>query len=103
MNKKNLAASIEFCRSECKKLLDGGFPLETLIITKSLRGYYKNPDQIAHKVLADRIGERDPGNKPKSNDRIPFVYIDTKPKPREDGRILQGDKIEHPDFVRGGS
>ena len=79
MNKKNLAASIEFCRSECKKLLDGGF-LETLIITKSLRGYYKNPDQIAHKVLADRIGERDPGNKPKSNDRIPFVYIDTKPK-----------------------
>ena len=27
MNKKNLAASIEFCRSECKKLLDGGFPL----------------------------------------------------------------------------
>ena len=103
MNKKNLAASIEFCRSECKKLLDGGFPLETLIITKSLRGYYKNPDQIAHKVLADRIGERDPGNKPKSNDRIPFVYIDTKPKPREDGRILQGDKIEHPDFIRENS
>ena len=56
---------------------------ETLIITKSLRGYYKNPDQIAHKVLADRIGERDPGNKPKSNDRIPFVYIDTKPKPEK--------------------
>ena len=100
MNKKDLAASIKFCRDECKKLLNGGFPLETLIITKSLRGYYKNPDQIAHKVLADRIGERDPGNKPKSNDRIPFVYIDTKPKPREDGRILQGDKIEHPDFIR---
>ena len=100
MNQKNLEASIEFCRSECMKLLDGKFPLDTLIITKSLRGYYKNPDQIAHKVLANRIGERDPGNKPKSNDRIPFVYIDTKPKPREDGRILQGDKIEHPDFIR---
>ena len=41
MNKKNLAASIEFCRSECKKLLDGGFPLETLIITESLRGIIK--------------------------------------------------------------
>ena len=35
---------------------------------------YKNPNSIAHKVLADRIGERDPGNKPKSNDRIPFMY-----------------------------
>ena len=43
-------------------------------ITKSLRGYYKNPQQIAHKVLADRMAERDPGNKPKANDRIPCVY-----------------------------
>ncbi len=100
MNQQNLEASIEFCRTECKKLLDGKFPLDTLVITKSLRGYYKNPDQIAHKVLADRIGERDPGNKPKSNDRIPYVYIDTKPKPRDDGRILQGDKIENPDFIK---
>ena len=25
--------------------------------------------------MADRIGERDPGNKPKPNDRIPYVYI----------------------------
>ena len=44
-------------------------------ITKSLRGYYKNPQQIAHKVLADRMAERDPGNKPKANDRIPYAYI----------------------------
>ena len=25
----------------------------------------KNPSQIAHRVLADRIAQRDPGNKPK--------------------------------------
>ena len=41
-----------------------------------MRGYYKNPQSIAHKVLADRMAERDPGNKPKSNDRIPYAYID---------------------------
>jgi DNA polymerase elongation subunit (family B) len=40
-----------------------------------LRSGYKNPQQIAHKVLADRIMERDPGNKIGSGDRIPFVYI----------------------------
>ena len=51
-----------------------------LIISKSLRGFYKKPHMIAHKVLADRMGERDPGNKPMVNDRIPYVYIQTKTK-----------------------
>jgi hypothetical protein len=27
-------------------------------------------------MLADRIGERDPGNKPQSNDRLPYCFID---------------------------
>jgi len=38
--------------------------MDYFIITKTLRSYYKNPDQIAHNVLAQRIGKRDPGNKP---------------------------------------
>tara|TARA_B100000161_G_C33257453_1_gene284113 strand:- start:36 stop:560 length:525 start_codon:yes stop_codon:yes gene_type:complete len=50
------------------------------VITKSLRGYYKNPEAIAHKVLADRIADRDPGNKPKPNDRIPYAYIQVDDK-----------------------
>lgn len=95
MNKKNVEASITFLKEELRKLLDGKFGVDMLVITKSLRGFYKNPDQIAHKVLADRIGVRDPGNKPKSNDRIPYVYIETK------GQVkLQGDKIETPGFIK---
>ena len=98
INKLDLEGSIKFCQEACEKLLRGSFPLEMLIITKSLRGFYKNPDQIAHKVLADRIGEREPGNKPKSNDRIPYVYIETK---KTRGTLeRQGDKIENPDFIR---
>ena len=68
--------------------------MDKLIITKSLRSNYKNPQQIAHKVLADRIAKRDPGNKPSSGDRIPFVYIQTNGKVR-----LQGEKIETPEFI----
>ena len=68
--------------------------MDKLIITKSLRSNYKNPQQIAHKVLADRMGKRDPGNKPSSGDRIPFVYIETKNK-----NCLQGEKIEHPEYI----
>ena len=98
INKLDLEGSIKFCQEACEKLLRGGFTLDMLIITKSLRGFYKNPDQIAHKVLADRIGEREPGNKPKSNDRIPYVYIETRKTRGTQER--QGDKIEHPDFIR---
>ena len=96
MNKKNVEMSIKFLRDELYKLLDGQFPLDMLIVTKSLRGYYKNPDSIAHKVLADRMGVRDPGNKPSSNDRIPYAYIDTHGKKIK----LQGERIEHPDYIR---
>ena len=49
---------------------------------------------IAHKVLADRIGKRDPGNKPASNDRVPYVYIETNNK-----KALQGEKIDTPSYI----
>ena len=59
-----------------------------------MREFYKNPKQIAHKVLAERMGKRDPGNKPSAGDRIPFVYIQTKDKKK-----LQGERIEHPKYI----
>ena len=68
--------------------------MDKLVITKSLRSGYKNPAQIAHKVLADRIGRRDPGNKPSVGDRIPFVYIENPDK-----KALQGERIETPDYI----
>ena len=68
--------------------------MDKLIITKSLRSGYKNPQSIAHKVLADRITARDPGNKPSSGDRIPFVYINSANK-----KALQGEKIETPTYI----
>ena len=43
-----------------------------------MRGNYKDRTRMPHAVLADRIAERDPGNKPQSNDRIAYAYIETK-------------------------
>jgi hypothetical protein len=51
--------------------------------------------QIAHEVFADRMGKRDPGNKPASGGRIPYVYIMVTDK-----KALQGDKIEHHQKVK---
>ena len=76
LNKRNIEAAKEYFVNEVKKLLNGDVDIYSLIISKSIRSMYANPTQIAHKVLADRMGDRDPGNKPKSNDRIPYCYID---------------------------
>jgi DNA polymerase elongation subunit (family B) len=94
MKEQNVETAIKFLKSSLQNLVDEKVPMDKLIITKSLRSGYKNPAQIAHKVLADRMGKRDPGNKPSVGDRIPFVYIQNPDK-----KALQGDRIEHPDYI----
>jgi DNA polymerase elongation subunit (family B) len=99
MKEKNLSKALEYVDKCLKDLVDGNVSIEKLIITKSLRSFYKNPQSIAHKVLADRIGEREPGNKPTSGDRIPFVYIINK-NVNKGKKMLQGEKIETPSFIK---
>jgi DNA polymerase elongation subunit (family B) len=99
MKEKDIKPSIDFLRKSLVKLIKGKYDLDTLVVTKTLSSYYKDPDRIAHKVLADRMGERDPGNKPQVNDRIPFLYVDL-PKNRNKKKVLQGERIEHPDYVK---
>jgi len=89
--------SIEFLNHCLNELVEGKVPMDKLMITKALRSDYKNPATIAHKVLADRIAKRDPGNKPKPGDRMKFVHFvcqETNGK-----KPLQGEKIETPDFI----
>ena len=86
--------AIEFLNNSLLDLKDGKVSMDKLSITKALRGYYKKPLQIAHNVLAQRIGDRDPGNKPKSGDRMQFIHIVSMDK-----KALQGDKIETLAFV----
>tara|TARA_Y100000994_G_scaffold43876_2_gene34364 strand:- start:8111 stop:11722 length:3612 start_codon:yes stop_codon:yes gene_type:complete len=98
LKERNFEKSITKFQEALEDLIDGKVDLKDLTITKTLRGYYKNPQMIAHKVLADRIGEREPGNKPQSNDRIPYAYVTVQEKKGK--KILQGDRIEHPDFIK---
>ena len=44
------------------------------------------------------MGERDPGNKPTSNERIPYAYIQVKEK--NGIKLLQGDRIESLDYIK---
>ena len=71
---RSVDLAIEWLEKTLKEIKDGEISESMFIISKSLRGYYKNPEGIAHKVLADRMADRNPGNKPKPNDRIPYMY-----------------------------
>jgi len=95
MKETDIKKAIEFLKSSLQDIIDEKCPIDKLIISKSLNSNYKNPKQIAHKVLADRMYERDPGNKPSSGDRITFVYVTSNNK-----KALQGEKIETPAFIR---
>jgi DNA polymerase elongation subunit (family B) len=90
----NVQNAINFLDKSLKELIEGKVPMDKLMITKALRGDYKNPQQIAHRVLADRIGQRDPGNKPKPGDRMKFIHIVNDVK-----KALQGEKIETPEYA----
>ena len=83
-NKKILETKvIDYVEQFLNDIVNAKFSLDKFVITKTLRNKYANPDGIAHKVLADRMKYRDPGNSPQVNDRVPFAYIgidDTKLK-----------------------
>jgi DNA polymerase elongation subunit (family B) len=90
---KNVHKSVEYVKTMLLKVIRGELPLEKFAITKQLRDDYKDPTRIAHRVLADRMAKRDPGNKPNIGDRLKFVYIRSDKK-------LQGDKIEEISYVK---
>lgn len=94
MKENSVHKAIAFLDKALDELIEGKVSMDKLMITKALRSDYKNPQQIAHRVLADRIGQRDPGNKPKPGDRMKFVHIVSSMR-----HALQGDKIETPEFI----
>jgi DNA polymerase elongation subunit (family B) len=101
LDKRDVEGAFKFVKDKCLELVDGKVSLGQLTVTKSLRADYANPLSIAHKVLADRITQRDPGNAPAAGDRIGYVYI--SPKSGQEASKLQGDRVETPQFIRENS
>lgn len=113
LNKHSAEGAYKFIKETLQKIITGKYGLDKFIISKTLKGNaltkserkieekkpkdqrsYANRSSIVHAVLADRMADRDPGNKPLSNDRIQYVYVEMKVEPK-----LQGDKVETPEYV----
>jgi DNA polymerase elongation subunit (family B) len=98
LNDGDPSAAARFMDTGLRELIAGNRPLSDLVISKTLKASYKDPSKIAHKVLADRMAMRDPGNAPEINTRLPYVYIMPSGK-QQTSSLLQGDRIEHVDYV----
>jgi DNA polymerase elongation subunit (family B) len=97
MFEQNFEKALWYVYNTCVDILNGKYPIENFIVSKTLNNFYKNPQQIAHKVLADRVAKRDPGQAFSTNDRVPYVSIVVHES--KNVKLLQGDKIEIPSYV----
>ena len=98
LKEKNVPKAVEFVQRSCVELMNGKYGLNSLVISKSLKAEYANPQAQPHKVLADRMALRDPGNAPTIGDRIPFIYI--QPAAGQQVADLQGERVEHPTYIK---
>jgi DNA polymerase elongation subunit (family B) len=120
LNENNIEKALQYIRNSVESLLTGKYPITDFITTKTLRAMYKGTkktsdskgkkDEVgtwfwsdvecsqAHVKLCQRIRDRDPGNAPAVNDRIPSIAIFKKKK--KGIKMLQGDMIEHPDYIK---
>lgn len=72
---KGLDKALAYIRTVIDDIKNGTVDKDLLVVTKTLKGPYKSMN-IPHVVLAKTLAERDPGNAPRSNDRIPYIFID---------------------------
>jgi hypothetical protein len=96
LTNKDVAAAAAFVKKWVDELMENKVSLNQLLLTKSLRSEYKAVTPPAHKILADRITARDPGNAPASGDRLSFIYF----KPPSGFNGMQSDRIETPAFMK---
>lgn len=78
LNEKDIEKAKVYFIQSIQDLFDNKYDIKMFELTKSISKDYVDPTKIAHKVLANRMKERDPGNAPNTNDRIAFCYIDQK-------------------------
>ena len=98
LEEKDSTKAFNFVKRVANDLVDGKISTHQLTMSKSLRSEYKSASPPAHKVLAERIKARDPGNAPSSGDRLEFMYI--LPPVGQVASKLQGERVETPAFIK---
>ena len=95
MHDRSPEKAIVCARESVLRVLRNQEPLEKFIISKALRGGYKNPDSLPHVIVARKLKQRR-GYPPASGERVPYVFIRDSENP--DGLMAQ--RAEDPEYVR---
>jgi hypothetical protein len=101
INHKSPKKATDYTRKCLQDMFDGKYDIKYFLTSKTLKlkESYKDWKRIAHVYLAEKIAQRDPGNTPQSGDRIEFAVIQV-PTPTNGIKLLQGDIIETPKFIK---
>ena len=75
LKERNNNAAIKFYQDYVKNLLAGKIEMSKLLLSKTLKADYADPTSVPHCALANRMGERDPGNKPQSNEELNLCLL----------------------------
>ena len=105
--------AVDYVKRTLYDIVNDKFPISKFVISKSIKGpamtyeerliedakpkdqrYYSDRSTIVQAALADRMADRDPGNKYQSNDRIPYVFKQTKNNVK-----LMSDRVEDPTYL----
>lgn len=80
-----------------ERLCCGDVDMKDLIVTKSLRSGYKNPENLPHVVVTLKMDERNPGSAPRPGSRVPYVIIYNRSQPKMSHRA------EDPEYAEANS
>ena len=101
INDRDPQGAKDFTRKCLKDMFEGKYDIKYFLQSRNLKmkESYKDWKKIAHVYLGEKIAQRDPGNAPQSGDRIEFAVIKV-PIPIDGKKLLQGDIIETPKFIK---
>jgi DNA polymerase delta subunit 1 len=93
MYDKNTEAALDAARQHVVKVLSGDYPVDKFVVSKSLRGDYKNAAQ-PHVHVAAKLASRR-GYPVPTGSRVPYVFVENLDAPLS----LQAERAEDPQFV----
>jgi DNA polymerase elongation subunit (family B) len=94
--KKGIEEVVKNIKIVIQDILNDKINIDKVVIVKTLKGPYKSQN-IPHVVLSKILAERDPNNAPRSNDRIPYVFIDNG---WVKSTTPQYTKVEDPEYAK---
>ena len=94
MHRKDTQAALQAAREHVAAVLAGRHAIDKFVVSKALRGDYKN-DKQPHLYVAKKLARRR-GHAVPSGTRVPYVFVEDM----DDPECLQAERAEDPAYAR---